>query len=111
MNRQIAFAYGIAGLAVAVAFIAVIGSTSGLFDRAAPDSASVSPTVLAALPPASAGQAAPLPLAGPATSPSAPAEEIVYVDAPARAGRHGEHERKEHGERKGHDDHEEDDDD
>lgn len=113
MNRQIALAYGIAGLAVATALVVVVGSTAGLFGGPAP----------APAPPLTA-QAAPAPAAGSPVTPSpeaagapdlftrAPsAPEVVYVDEPARPRRHGDddhHEDDHHGRGRG--DHEDDDD-
>ena len=88
MNRQIALAYGIAGLAVATALVVVVGSTAGLFGGPAPA-------------PPLAAQVAPTPAVGPpvtrspefhgapdlfARAPSDP--EVVYVDEPVRPRRH-----------------------
>ena len=113
MNRQIALAYGIAGLAVATALVVVIGSTVGLFGGPAPAptlplTAQVAPTPAA--PPAASSPEVPgppVPFAG-ASDP-----EVVYVDEPVRSRRHGDDDHDDdeddhHGHRRGDD---EDDDD
>ncbi|PKN57432.1 MAG: hypothetical protein CVU56_10550 [Deltaproteobacteria bacterium HGW-Deltaproteobacteria-14] len=110
MNRQIALAYAIAGLAVAVALIVIVGTTGGLFggsDPAPEVIAEAAPGALTA--PLAPSQPLPLP-----ASPDGAAPEIVYVDAPAAGGRRGDddddHERREHGGR-GRKHHDDDDDD
>jgi len=69
MNRQIALAYGVAGLAVAIAFVTVVATTVGFSDAAAPpESAAASP--IASVDPAAL-----------ADFPSQRnAAEVVYVD-------------------------------
>lgn len=113
MNRTIALAYGITGLAVAAALVAVIGTTTGLIGGGASPVENV--------------PAAAVPLTSPATPPAPPGAalpgvpadaEVVYVDAPPAARRGGDHddddddERGEHGARgKRHHEEREDDDD
>ena len=120
MNRSIALAYAITGLAVAAALVAIVGTTAGLFgsrDQAVSDPAAQSLAapadgrlVTATDLPTSPGAATPQ-----ATSPTLAAQpEVVYVDAPAPRGdrddrgrddrdRHEDHEDREH-EREGDDD-------
>lgn len=138
MNRQVSFAYAIAGLAVAVALIAAIGSSSRLFPRDNHGPAIFDSRSSAAAP--ELGVPANLPASAPLEAPDLGSSavlalgdgqatddpEIFYVDAPARgdhkrakhrgrhdddherAKRHGDHERAKH---HGHHDEEEDDDD
>jgi len=104
MNRQVAFAYAIAGLAVAVALIAVVGSRVGLFETRSSfqPAASEPPGVHAPHVPGDtpASSTAPSPgavLVSNGAPITADGAEIVYVDAPPRA-RHDdddEHERHE----------------
>ncbi len=109
MNRTIALAYGITGLAVAAALVAIIGSTTGLLGSGSPTTA----------------QSQVLTASTQGTAPTAravPSEvEVIQVDAPPTAGRpdddddddDDEHEHSErHGEHdgRGHDGREDDDD-
>ncbi len=109
MNKQIAFAYGIAGLALAGAFITYITAPAEGFDTGAmPEQAQVStlePPIAATPEEVVVAQAAPQEALPP---------EYVYVDEPAAPRRHGddddrgeERERDDdrgHGERRDHDD-------
>lgn len=91
MNRSIALAYGITGLAVAAALVAIIGATTGLFAGDAPaptaDAPLSAPSPTAA-PSGPSNVAAGQPVADEALAPANP--EIVYVDepAPGRARHH-----------------------
>lgn len=137
MNKHIAFAYAITGLAVAVAAVTTIGSSYGLLGKdaergtaaaeQAPAAAEATPRMVEGEPPP---QAPPLPV-GSATDapPTAPTPferaeqpvEVVYVDEPAQRreddddddddDRREHHERKSHDKRKRHDKHQEHDDD
>lgn len=115
MNKQIAFAYGIAGLAVAAAFITYITAPVDGFDSAAPEQTQVSTLEQPQ------GSTLEQPIAatpqGVVLAQAAPQEELppeyVYVDEPAPTKRYddddddGRHERdddREHGERRDHDD-------
>lgn len=109
MNRTIALAYGITGLAVAAALVAIIGSTTGLLGSGSGPDSPTTPQSLVLT--ASAEGTAPTPRADPLEV------EILQVDAPPTAGRRDddddEHEhsegRREHDGR-GHDGREDDDD-
>lgn len=81
MNKQIALAYGIAGLAVAIATIAVIATSTGLFTDQSPTAPALtsSPVVDAVAPPEPA-----LPAVAPTESVQPEPVEYVYVDAPRR---------------------------
>ncbi len=107
MNKQIALAYGIAGLAVAVAAIVVIGTSVGLFggrtsDKGAEPGAEATaavdgPMSRADAPPVQGRQ--PVNGAWPAGAQPAAADgpvEVVYVDEPAAQRRRGDDERYEH---------------
>lgn len=100
MNKQIALAYGITGLAVAAAFIAIVGSATDLFsDKATVPPSEQAPTLAAE---SSTRPVEQLPTIADPVSPEpelrvpAAAPEIVYVDAPARARQDDaeEHERE-----------------
>jgi hypothetical protein len=83
LNRTIALAYAITGLAVAAALVAIVGSTTGLFGSE-PSPPTESPTT---------STPSALVAGAPAASPASPVNaqpvldpsgaEIVYVDAPA----------------------------
>lgn len=76
MNRTIALAYGITGLAVAAALVAIIGSTTGLLGSGSgPDS----PTTAQSQVLTASAEAAPTPRA------DRPEVEILQVDAPPTA--------------------------
>jgi len=125
LNRPIALAYGITGLAVAAALVAIIGSTAGLFGSrsdANVDVVSSQASSLSVAPKttpvevvtnvASNTPMAAAPIAEAAVPPpSSAAEEIVYVDVPAPTRRSDDDEH--HGERQHHerDDERDDDDD
>jgi hypothetical protein len=84
MNKQIAFAYGIAGLAVAAAFITYITAPTEGFDTGVmPEQAQVSTLEqpIAAPEGVVLAQAAPQEVLPP---------EYVYVDEPAAPRRHGD---------------------
>ncbi len=96
MNRTIALAYAITGLAVAAALVAIIGSTTGLFGTDPAPQTAESTTLSNPSAPVAAGAPAaamPLPATLPADLPPDPGNsqpvldpsgaEIVYVDAPA----------------------------
>lgn len=102
MNRSIALAYAITGLAVAAAIITIVGVTSGLFDAgsrtdpvAALATPAAAPSVAAPVGPAPAVAAAAVPETDP-TGGVAPAAtvgpEVVTVEMPL--GR--KHQRPEH---------------
>lgn len=93
MNRSIALAYGITGLAVAAALVVIVGVTTGLF-RTDPPSP-VADGAVATQPAAPAPTAPPLLMPEAAPAPGVPSavgqdEQIVYVDAPpsTRRGHH-----------------------
>ncbi|MFO0745289.1 MAG: hypothetical protein U1F43_06360 [Myxococcota bacterium] len=73
MNRSIAFAYAITGLAVAAALTAVIGSTTRLFGGGSPPATAV------------ATAASPAPTS-PALEPIAPSEPAITIIDPPVAG-------------------------
>lgn len=132
MNKHIAFAYAITGLAVAVVAVTTIGSSYGLLGKdaepgtttaeQAPAAAEAAQRMVEGEPPPQP-QAPQLPVREvtvalpPAPTPFERAEqpvEIVYVDEPAQ--RRGDDDdddddRQEHHRRKGHDKHQDDDDD
>ncbi len=83
MNRQLATAYGLTGLSIAVSLIAIVASTTPLLDSAPAPAPMVAPISVSALPSAAAPVAAPLPAA------ELP-PEVVYVDEPAPAGHRGD---------------------
>lgn len=86
MNKQLAIAYAIAGLAVAAALIAIVGSTTGMFSSPTAAATTAAPPVLVDPTPVLPVQQ-PAPLIAP---PSVAQPEVVYVDAPVRA-RHDDH--------------------
>lgn len=107
LNRTIALAYGITGLAVAAALVAIIGTTTGLLGSTPTTptemqlASGAPPAELAAPPTASpAAQAAAPGAAATSVAPgaAAAAPEIVYVDAPpvAGAGRGEDDDRDDH---------------
>lgn len=128
MNKHIAFAYAITGLAVAIAAVTTIGSSYGLLGKdaeqdtaaaeqasptteVAPRSVEVEPTPKVQAPQLPVGEVTGAPPTPPSQIDSAAQPvEIVYVDKPAQ--RHDDDDdRREHHKRKGHDKHQEHDDD
>ncbi len=104
MNRTIAFAYAITGLAVAAALVAIVGTTAGLFGAATePTQTTLVAPPVPASPEVPAAASAPTALA-PAPDPGT---EIVYVDAPP-SRRDDDDDRGDHGD--DHDEEERDDD-
>ncbi|MCB9735141.1 MAG: hypothetical protein H6745_21340 [Deltaproteobacteria bacterium] len=103
MNRSIALTYAVAGLAVAVALVAIVGATVGLFDTRTPFTPGGPATASLDPAPALVASVAPIP-ADPALADPAAGDagaEIVYVDAPAPR-RHGDDDDHEHEGRGGH---------
>lgn len=93
MNKQIAVAYSIAGLAVAASLITVVMVSKP--DAAQPDAAPAAASAEA--PPEAVPVSQPLIEPGSAGQTTAPQVEYVYETAPARSGRdHERHEREEH---------------
>jgi hypothetical protein len=109
MNKQIAFAYGIAGLAVAAALVAVVATST----QAANDAADLTAPLIMTEPSLGATPVEqPLVVAQAAPTETLP-PEYVYVDEPAPTSRRGhddEHKGESHRERdddrddRGHDD-------
>lgn len=93
MNKQIALAYGIAGLAVAVALITVIDTNTGLFGRS-DGQAAVTPAPEQTVEAVQVEPAANVSSTMNADEALEPPVEVVYVDEPASA-RRGERERYE----------------
>lgn len=84
MNKQIAFAYGIAGLAVAAALVAVVTTST----QTANDAAELSAPLAMTEPTYSSAPAEqPLVVAQATPTEALPPVEYVYVDEPAAANR------------------------